>query len=62
MTPPRPLLTVRTALVFLIALVIGLIASALAYAAHRSIPTAALIGASSASGGLVLVHSMLERQ
>jgi hypothetical protein len=62
MTSPRPLLTVRTALVLLIALVIGLIAAALAYAADRSFPTAALIGASSAGGGLALVHSLLERR
>lgn len=62
MTQPRPLLTVRTAFVLLTALVIGLIAGALAYAAHGSVPTAALIGGSSAGGGLALVHSLLARR
>jgi len=58
----RPLLTVRTAVVLLAALVTGVVASALAYAAYGSIPTAALIGGGSAGGGLALVNSLLERQ
>lgn len=57
-----PLLTVRTTLVLLSAFVIGVVSGVLAYAAYDSVPTAALIGGSSASAGLALVHSLIERR
>jgi hypothetical protein len=62
MPPPRPLLTIRTALVLLAALVIGLIAGALAFAAYGDLPTAALVAGSAAGGGLALIHSILEHR
>lgn len=62
MTPPRPLLSVRAALVLLSAFVIGFVAGVLAYLGYKSVPVAALIGGSAAGGGLALVHGLVERR
>lgn len=54
-----PLLTVRSALVALIAVVVGLAGGVLAYLASAGLPGAALIGASAAGGALGLFHSLI---
>ena len=51
-TPPEPLFTVRSALVLLLALVVGLVAGGLAFAAEHSLATAALVGGGAAGGGV----------
>jgi hypothetical protein len=59
---PGPLLSVRVALVLLIAVVVGLVAGILGYFSHGGIATAALIGGGGASSALALFHTLLERQ
>ena len=56
-TPPGPLLTVRAALVLLMAIVVGLVAGGLAYLADHDIPTAVLVGGAAAGGALLLFHT-----
>lgn len=58
---PGPLLTVRAALVLLIALVIGLIAGVLGYLSNHDVPAAALMGGGAAGGALILFHVLLGR-
>jgi hypothetical protein len=60
--PPGPLLSVRAALVLLIAVMVGLVAGILAYFAYGGIATAALIGGGGGGGALTLVHTLLDRQ
>ncbi|MEU5549036.1 hypothetical protein ABZ738_04635 [Micromonospora sp. NPDC047793] len=60
-TPPGPLLTVRAAVVLLIALIIGVIASCLAYLADNSVPSAVLCGGGAAGGSLLLFHTIIGR-
>ncbi len=47
---PSPLLTVRTAVVLLLALVVGLLAGGLAYLADYSLPAAVLVAGGAAGG------------
>jgi len=56
-TPPGsgPLLTVRAALVLLMASVVGLVAGGLAYLTDHDVPAAVLVGA------LLLFHTLLGR-
>ena len=56
---PEPLLTVRAAVVVLLALVIGLIAGGLGFLAYRDAATAALVGGAAAGFGLQLFHGLL---
>ena len=60
-SPPGPLLTVRTAVVLLLALVVGLLAGALSYLSNRSVPVAALVGGGASGGALVLFHTIIGR-
>ncbi|MFC7529768.1 hypothetical protein [Actinoplanes sp. GCM10030250] len=61
MTPssPGPLLTVRAAVVLLLALVIGILAGALSYLADRSVPSAALWGGGAAGAALMTFHTII---
>jgi hypothetical protein len=59
--PPDPLLTVRTAVVLTLGLIIGLAAGALGYLAQRDVPTALLIAGGATGGALALFHSLLGR-
>jgi hypothetical protein len=59
--PPGPLLTVRAALILLIAAVIGLVAGTLGYFANGGLATAALVGGGAAGGALALFHALLDR-
>ena len=60
--PPGPLLSVRAALVLLIAIVVGLVAGTLGYFANGGVATAVLVGGSAAGGALALFHTLLDRQ
>jgi hypothetical protein len=57
--PPGPLLSVRTALVLLIAVVVGLGAGILGYFSSGGIATATLIGSGGAGSALALFHTLL---
>ena len=59
-TPPGsgPLLTVRAALVLLMASVVGLVAGGLAYLTDHDVPAAVLVGAAAAGGALLLGSSL----
>ncbi len=59
MSPPGPLLTVRTSVVLLLALVTGLVAGVVGFFAYRDVPTGILVGGGAASGALVLFHGLL---
>ncbi len=60
-SPPGPLLSVRAAVVLLLALVVGLCACGLAYLANHSLPAAALVGGAAAGGALMLFHTVIGR-
>lgn len=60
--PPGPLLSVRAALVLLIAVLVGLVTGILGYCAYGEIAVAALIGAGAAGGAVPLVHALLDRR
>jgi hypothetical protein len=59
--PPGPLLSIRAALILLIAIVVGLAAGVLSYFSNGGIATAVLIGGAGAGGALMLFHSLLDR-
>lgn len=59
--PPGPLLSVRAAVVLLLALVVGLCACGLAYLANHSLPADALVGGGAAGGALMLFHTVIGR-
>jgi hypothetical protein len=58
---PGPLLTVRAAVVLLLAVVSGVIAGGLSYLSDPSVPAAVRWGGGAAAGALVLFHSIVER-
>jgi hypothetical protein len=61
-TPPSgPLLSVRAALVLLIATVVGVITGFLGYSSYGGIATAVLIGGGGAGGALALFNALLDR-
>jgi|HubBroStandDraft_2_1064218.scaffolds.fasta_scaffold21207_3 hypothetical protein len=59
--PPDPLLTVRAAVILLLALIAGGVAGVLGYLAHRSFPGALLIAGSAAGGAIMLFNNMIDR-
>ena len=59
--PPDPLLSVRAAVILLLALVTGGAAGVLGYLAHRSFPGALLIARSAAGGAIMLFNAMIGR-
>ncbi|MEU4421075.1 hypothetical protein AB0F81_10635 [Actinoplanes sp. NPDC024001] len=56
---PDPLLTVRTAVVLLLALVVGVLAGALSYLTDGSVPAAVLWGGGAAGAALMLFHTLI---
>ena len=56
-----PLLTVRAALVFLAALVVGVLAVALSLLSGASVPAAVLLGGGATGGALLLFHTIIGR-
>jgi hypothetical protein len=59
-SPPGPFLSVRAALVLLIAVVVGLVAGIFGYVANGGIATAALIGGGGGGSALALFHTLLD--
>lgn len=60
-SPPGPLLSVRAAVVLLLALVVGLLVGGLSYLTDHSVPHAVLWGGSAAGGALLLFHTVIDR-
>ena len=60
-TPPAPLLTIRAAVILLLALVTGVLAGFLSYHVDESLPGAVLWGGGSAGASIVLFHSIIGR-
>lgn len=56
---PEPLLSVRTALVLLLAAVIALLAGVLSYLAQHEVATAVLVGGGAGGGAVALFHGLL---
>ncbi|MBG0565500.1 hypothetical protein [Actinoplanes aureus] len=56
-----PLLTVRTTVILLVALVVGVLAGVLSYLADRSLPGAVLWGGGAAGAAVALFHSLIGR-
>jgi hypothetical protein len=59
--PPDPLLPVRTAVVLLIAAVVGISAGTLALLAYHDVPVALLLAGGAAGGAMALFHGLLAR-
>lgn len=57
--PSGPLLSVRTAVVLLLAVVAGVLAGVLGYLSERNLPSAVLVGGGAAAGALLLFHTLL---
>ena len=58
---PDPLLTVRAAVILLLALVIGVLAGVLSYLTDHSVAGAVLWGGGAAGAALVLFNSIVSR-
>lgn len=54
-----PLLTVRTAVVLLIATVVGIVAGVLGFLAYRDVPVALLLAGGGGGSALALFNSLL---
>ncbi len=59
-SPPGPLLTVRAAVVVVLALNVGVLAGALSFLADPSVPVAVLCGSGAAGTALLLFHTLVE--
>jgi len=60
-SPPSPLLTVRAAVVLLLALMVGVLTGGLSYLADHSVPAAVLWGGGAAGSALALFDSVIGR-
>ncbi len=58
-SPPEPLLSLRAAVILLIALFVGVIAGVLSYLASSNIAAAALVGGGAVTVILPVTHSIL---
>lgn len=58
-TPPGPLLTVRAALILLLAVLVGIAAGMLSSHGGTAWPGAVLLGASAAGGATALFHNLI---
>lgn len=59
-SPPGPLLTVRTALIFLLAAATGVLAASLSYLDNCSAPQAGLVGGSAFGAAVVFFNRIIE--
>ncbi|RSM96243.1 hypothetical protein DMB42_48815 [Nonomuraea sp. WAC 01424] len=59
--PPGPLLSVRSAVVLLLAAVVGLLAGLLASLSGQPLPAAFLLAGGAAGGALALFHTVIGR-
>lgn len=57
--PPGPLLTLRAAVILLLAVVIGVIAGVLAYLSGSTVPGAALVDGGASGGAILLFHTVI---
>lgn len=57
--PPGPLLSVRAALVMLLAALVGLAAAGLAFLSTRSLPPATLTGGGAAAAALLFFNQVI---
>jgi hypothetical protein len=57
---PVFLLTIRAAVVLLLALVVGVLAGVLAYLKNRSVPGAVLLGAGAAGGAVIFFDELIQ--
>ncbi|WP_213451399.1 hypothetical protein [Rhizomonospora bruguierae] len=53
-------MTVRTAVILLLAFIIGLLAGGMSYLVDPSVPAAVLVGGGAAGSALLLFHSVIE--
>ena len=60
-SPSAPLLSVRAAVVLLLAIVVGIFAGVLAYLSEHSLPGAVLWGGGAAGASIVMFHSIIGR-
>ena len=60
-SPPGPLLSVRSAVVLALALLVGLCACWLAYLTNHSPPADALVGGGAFGGAVMLFHTVIAR-
>jgi hypothetical protein len=59
---PEPLLSLRTTIVLLLAVLIGVGAGVLAALAGQVLPAAVLVGGGAAGGALLLFHTLIGRR
>lgn len=62
MNNPPSLISVRAAVVLLLALVVGLVAGSLGFFATGGVANAILIGGAGAGAALALFHSLIDRR
>jgi hypothetical protein len=60
-TPNAPLLTIRSAVILLTALLVGVTAGFLSYQAEGSLPGAVLWGGGATGGAIMLFHGVVGR-
>ncbi len=58
---PGPLLSVRAAVILLLAAVVGLLAGLLAHLAGQPLPAACLVGGGAIGGSVLLFHTIVGR-
>ena len=58
---PGPLLSVRSAFVLMLALIIAIVAGVLSYLSAHDLPAAILVAGSAGAGATVLFHTLLAR-
>ena len=59
---PEPLLSLRAAVVLLLAVVTGVAGGVFAYLAGQPVPAAVLVGGGAAGGALMLFHKVVGRR
>jgi len=58
---PGPLLSVRSAFVLMLALVVAIVAGVLSYLSGHDLPAAILVAGGAGAGAVLLVHTLLAR-
>lgn len=58
---PGPLLSVRSAFVLMLALVVAIIAGVLSYLSAHDLPAAILVTGNAGAGAMLLFHTLLTR-
>ena len=59
---PGPLISIRAAVVLLLALAASVFAGGLAYLSDPSVPAAVLVGGGAGGGALLLFHNVIDQQ